>query len=456
MVLLLTADKILCIFRTSLGRLTLLFIGWRFAPAFVTLFGLSFFANADVRSNTLAFPNPSLDYWNRWGSWDGGHYQSIAVKGYAPHQTMWFRAYPMLIKILVLLGMPSLGAGLIVSHTAAFAALYYLYRLAQLDFGEGIARRAIVAALIFPTSFYFVAVFNESLFLAVTVASFYYARRDKWMLAAMLAAIAGATRVMGLATIAAVSAEYLLQRSNSAGIRNFVSGPTIRLVLVSLSATISLNLLRAGNLAIRLTSYDGLASFLATASAIIFSAVAPLEFVEVILRRLDIGKLKSREFAYLALSPAPLLAYLIYQQLAFGSAFSFLAYEAKSYNKVLNFPLRGPQDAIAIVVQRGLLEIGDGMRFLTYIIFFTAMVVGLIVCLDRYRTSYAIYYFLATLIPPLSGTLMDMPRYSLTLFPFFFVVAHIRNDFLQTVGILFSVVMLSALAMLFINGYWFM
>ena len=439
-----------------MGQLILLFIGWRFVLAFVTLFGLSFFANAGFMSQTLAFPTADLDYWSRWASWDGGHYQSIAVNGYAPHQTMWFPAYPMLIKILVLLGMPPLWAGLTVSHIAAFVGLYYLYRLAQLEFGEGIAWRAIVAALIFPTSFYFVAVYNESLFLAVTAASFYYARKEKWLLAAMLAAVAGATRVIGLATIAAVSAEYLLRNSNSAGVRNFVSGLTIRLVIVSLFAAISLNLLRAGNSAIRLMSYDGLVPFLATASAFVFSAAVAVALVEAILRRLDIAKLKSREFAYLALSPAPLLAYLIYQQLAFGSAFSFMAYEAKNYNKALTFPWRGPQDAIAIVVQRGLLEVGDGMRFLTYVIFFIAMVVGLVVCLYRYRMSYSIYYFLAMLIPLLSGTLMDTPRYALTLFPFFFVIAHIRNESLQTIGILFSVMMLSALAMLFINGYWFM
>lgn len=80
----------------------------------------------------------------------------------------------------------------------------------------------------------------------------------------------------------------------------------------------------------------------------------------------------------------------------------------------------------------------------------------MVACLCRLRSSYTLYYFLALLVPLLSGTLVDFPRYSLTLFPFFFLVAHVRNEFLQKTAIMLSILMLSAMAMLFVNGYWFM
>lgn len=432
-----------------------LFLSWKLAVLFITLFGLSFFASADPKDRTLSYPDPSLNYWARWGTWDGGHYQGIAVNGYAPYQTAWFPAYPILMKILTLVGVPPLWAGLAISHASALVAMYYLYRLALLEFGDEAAKRVVFAVLIFPTSFYLGAVYNESLFLAVTTASFYYARNNRWLLASILAGIAGATRLMGLAVIAGVSAEYLLKNRGGFEIKTLWQTTIRRLLFFTLGITLTLNLIRAALRAGQPSQSGDLITTSATISAYVFSAVAAAAFVEAILKHIIFRRILSRQFVYLVLSLVPFVLYVAYQHVAFGNPLSFLANEAR-YNKILTFPWRAPQDVVTHLVVRHFIEVGETTRILVYLIFIVALVVGLVACLCRLRSSYTLYYFLALLVPLLSGTLMDFPRYSLTLFPFFFLVAYVRNEFLQKTAIMLSILMLSAMAMLFVNGYWFM
>ena len=59
--------------------------------------------------------------------------------------------------------------GMIVSILASLAALILVHRLATEILGDTIARRTVVYLLAFPTGFYLVAAYNESLFVAVIV-----------------------------------------------------------------------------------------------------------------------------------------------------------------------------------------------------------------------------------------------------------------------------------------------
>src|SRR5262249_42897786 len=77
----------------------------------------------------------------------------------------------------------------------AMVALYYL---ARLDLDDEGARRAVLLATVFPFAFFFGAVYTESLFLCVTVASFYFFRTKRPLLGACFGAVATATRVNGI------------------------------------------------------------------------------------------------------------------------------------------------------------------------------------------------------------------------------------------------------------------
>lgn len=159
---------------------------------------------------------------NMWSRWDAGWYQSIAEKGYnyIPNRrssTAFFPLYPLLMRAVHLLSPTSsdsswLLSGIIVSNAALLVALFYLVRLVRLDFDHTVAARAALYLLVFPTTLFFSAVYSESLFLALTLASFYYARRSRWWIAGAIGAAAALTRSPGVLLVGALGVEYMMQR----------------------------------------------------------------------------------------------------------------------------------------------------------------------------------------------------------------------------------------------------
>ena len=159
---------------------------------------------------------------NMWSRWDAGWYQSIAEQGYnfVPNRqssTAFFPLYPMLMRGLHLLS-PStsdgswLLSGIIVSNAALVAALVYLVLLVRIDFDHATGARAALYLLVFPTTLFFSAVYSESLFVALTLATFYHARRSQWWIAALFASAAALTRSPGVLLVAPLLLEYLMQR----------------------------------------------------------------------------------------------------------------------------------------------------------------------------------------------------------------------------------------------------
>ncbi len=61
---------------------------------------------------------------------------------------------------------------------------------------------------------------------------------------------------------------------------------------------------------------------------------------------------------------------------------------------------------------------------------------------------------LAIIIPPFSGTLIAIHRYTLVAFPLYIIFANIKNEALQRIIMIFSTCLLALLAVSFINHYW--
>ena len=162
----------------------------------------------------------SHDWINMWSRWDAGWYMAIAQHGYSYHpgeqsSVAFFPLYPMLMRGLAfLIGRPDgegcLLAGILISNACLLLALVYLVRLLHLDYDASTASRAVFYLLVFPTSFYFSAVYTESLFLLLSVASFYHARRRQWWLAGLAGGCASLTRVPGILLFLPLCYEYLV------------------------------------------------------------------------------------------------------------------------------------------------------------------------------------------------------------------------------------------------------
>jgi hypothetical protein len=145
-----------------------------------------------------------------WGRWDAVHYLDIAKYGYHGFDMAFFPLYPLLIAALGSLIGNHLIAGLVVSNLALFFGLLYLYKLVEHEFDRNVARRAIFYISIFPTAVFFSAVYTESLFFFLTVASFYYMRERRWWLAGVFGFFAAMTRVEGVLLIVPFAIEWFV------------------------------------------------------------------------------------------------------------------------------------------------------------------------------------------------------------------------------------------------------
>lgn len=152
---------------------------------------------------------------------DGPHYIEIAKNGYNgdPNQDssnfiVFLPLYPVLIRLVTVnLSYNSLAASaLLISNAFSIIALIYLYKLAKLDFGDGVAVKAVLFLSIFPTAYFLLAPYTEGLFFALVISSLYYARLAKWPLAGFLGFLGALTRLGGLLMLPVLLVEYLHQK----------------------------------------------------------------------------------------------------------------------------------------------------------------------------------------------------------------------------------------------------
>ncbi len=131
-------------------------------------------------------------FWATFAHFDGIHYLRLAAHGYADWGSQaFFPLYPLLINLLSrILGDP-LYSGIILSIISLIIAILGLRRLFPTR------PQLFWLILSFPTAFFFLTVYTESLFFALSIWFFVFLTRQKWWLAAILAGLASATRLVG-------------------------------------------------------------------------------------------------------------------------------------------------------------------------------------------------------------------------------------------------------------------
>lgn len=185
-----------------------LFVIWRIVITMGLIIGILFFpVNYPDKFLGGGAKNYSLSpELFSWANFDGEHYLSLSIFGYKAREQVFFPLYPLLISLfsknltndLFTNLIYGTIVGVMISHVALILALFYLYRLITLDYSRKIAYWTIIILLAFPTSFFFGAVYNESLFLLLSVLSFYKARKGNWLLAGIFGFFASLTRVFGV------------------------------------------------------------------------------------------------------------------------------------------------------------------------------------------------------------------------------------------------------------------
>jgi mannosyltransferase PIG-V len=214
------------------------FLGARILLTVVSVIGGGMLALPAGQPPTDAgFPNPGLE-----PGWqmavtalqrqDAQWFLRLATAGYShgDNSAAFFPAFPLAIRLVhAVPGIGPLGAGLLVANACAFGALVVLHGLTRFELGDAAARRAVLFTALFPTAFFLYAPYTESLFLLTSIACFWFARRDRWVWAAVAGALAAATRSIGVVLILALWVEVVAQhrRDGRAMLPRFVAAGAI-------------------------------------------------------------------------------------------------------------------------------------------------------------------------------------------------------------------------------------
>jgi len=169
----------------------------------------------------VSFLRAEKSFFESFSNWDADHFLTIAQSGYSERvQYAFFPLYPISIKFFSYVFNNLIISGLIASLIFSSVGVYFFHKLLKFDYKENFSARVLLALLVFPTSFYFLLIYSESLFFLTTILSFYLARKKRkdlldYCLITLFAAFASATRILGVATILGIWTEVFLSQDKS-------------------------------------------------------------------------------------------------------------------------------------------------------------------------------------------------------------------------------------------------
>ena len=156
------------------GSVLALFLGFKIILMFFVLCCYDFlpFSAWDYENNSDHFIGQNQEKWERGLSpYDSPHYLNLAYFGYEnmgyfdEKVRAFFPLYPTLISIFSFYtGKNYTLAGLIISFFAHLAGTLIFYQLVKLDWDKKTAFESVKFFLIYPTAFFFLSVYTESLF----------------------------------------------------------------------------------------------------------------------------------------------------------------------------------------------------------------------------------------------------------------------------------------------------
>ena len=352
--------------------------------------------------------------------WDSSYYVFTAQHGYeALGQTAFFPFYPLVMRGVATVTYSEVVAGVLVSLVSFAIALVVLHRLAELDFGPAVARRTVWLIALFPASVFFSAVYTEGLFLALSVAAVYAARRGSWAWAGALGGMAALTRNTGVLVLVPVLLLYLYgpradkPSTTRKGVRALEEG------------------VRPHEEGVRPLARG--VTPLARGVRPLAGGVRPL--AERLRARYGLGA----DALWLLLIPVGLAVFAIYTWIAYGSPFA--SYDAQA---IFHREFLGPFSALwyggrdvaqAVGDLLGIAD-GEGVGASLRTLALAGTVVGALVAsvgaLRRLPVAYGAYA-IAALLPPLSTPwpdhpLWSTPRFIAVLFPLFLWLAVVLRD----------------------------
>ena len=338
-----------------------------------------------------------------WGNFDGYHYLEIAQRGYQTFEQAFFPLYPLLINISHrFLNVPYLVAGQLISTFSFLIALLVIFRLVFLDNKKNLFPMILLIFFLFPTSFFYQAIYNDSLFLLLAVLTIYFARSQKWVLASIFGSLSTLARLNGLALFIYILFEYATSK-----IKNE-------------KRTWDFKQLKEG-------------------------FIKGLHLKEVV---------KSKIF-FILFIPLTFLGYLAYIQYRFGN-WQLLFQNLSIWNQdKIVFPLQ----VFFRYAKIFLFHTPTAVTYWVAVIEFSFVVFYIFILIysfKKIRLSYWIFMAVSLLIPTLTGSFAGMPRYGLHLYPIFLTLAMFldkKSTLAKLIFLTVSITLFFITLALFTRGY---
>ena len=377
-----------------------------------------------------------------WSNFDGVHYLAIASRGYVT-EGRFLPLFPILVRLVawpfsVFFGLKPFGglifwSGLILSNLFFFFSLVFLEKILKLDFDKKIVEKTIFALMIFPTSFFFVSIYTESLFLLLSVLALFFARKRQWVKSILFATLLSVTRLPGILILIPLVYEYLvyelnftwksfrkIDRGQKIDIRRFSELLKFVVIPIPLVAYSFFNYFKWGDPMLFINNHSSLGN-----SREVGSLVFPLTTIYRYLKIFLTVSIRQYEFWVALLEFLSLIVGVF--GLVFGFKYKFGSGKINSFSKKLGF-------------------------------------ISQIKLTSKIRTSYLLFAFVLLLLPLLSGTLTGFPRYLLLAFPVFIGLA-IKHHYSDTSKsrtsklywrtLIFLSVVLQAVLLAFFSRGWF-
>ncbi len=129
---------------------------------------------------------------------DGMHYMRIAREGYGQYQQAYFPLLPWLInQIARLVGQNYLLVGASVSWMSLLVGFWYFVRFTKLHFPQAVWP-VVMSWITFPTAFFYLTIYPESLYFALAAALFYFVSRGNHWQVTIFGFLAALAKLQGV------------------------------------------------------------------------------------------------------------------------------------------------------------------------------------------------------------------------------------------------------------------
>jgi hypothetical protein len=341
---------------------------------------------------------------NPWYQWDTISYLRIAILGYGPDESIAFMPlYPLLVRFASpLFGNNHLLAALSLSTLLCFMTLVLLHELLIQLYPEQVASKAVILFITFPTAFFLLAGYTESLFMVLVLAFWMLARKKRWWWATLFASLATLTRLQGV-----ILAPVLLWMM-------FLS-------LVEQPAT-----------------------------SLIGQTQQILAFFANFQKKIIGSRYK---FAWLAVF-VPITVSMLYQSWLYNSELGEIT---KALEKYWLLKTVMPWEGFTLFLKRLFVTKFIYMDWIDLILF-AIVLAGSVIALRLIDPAFSLYVWLTLAVLLTRGTpphlLASYSRYFLALFPLFIVPAMIRNRYFQVSIVAVSFILQILLVWIFLGGSW--